>query len=391
MKQPFLLVLALAATHGESEDAVSREPCPDTCTCSPGISCLFWTTIHFRPDCIAECFSQTPCSVIKKETFLPDSRYILPDRRRGYTCGDGSTKTKIFYPKPIGPPPTAGFPVVMFHRGSSGYYSEHDVSGLGYDAWLESVAKQCLIVIAPQTDGVPWIPSEETSDACKTDKDLLIAMKWAKANLTKLPLPYPSFKADWGSVGAMGHSAGAHHLPRSLKTLRTRTVSTSRLRSSLTAATTCTSTYPTTPWAYTTIHGHVNRPSSLPRMAITDLKQRRARTAQPRNARTPCTRVCMRPTKSLQTWKKETITSHTTQSSTSLQRGPANFSHAICTRHGRGRRRRHVLAFTIIDMTRSGAANSHLWAVTGVAPSLSELDPGRAWGHAGPVCSSSAN
>jgi len=273
MKQPFLLVLALAATHGESEDAVSREPCPDTCTCSPGISCLFWTTIHFRPDCIAECFSQTPCSVIKKETFLPDSRYILPDRRRGYTCGDGSTKTKIFYPKPIGPPPTAGFPVVMFHRGSSGYYSEHDVSGLGYDAWLESVAKQCLIVIAPQTDGVPWIPSEETSDACKTDKDLLIAMKWAKANLTKLPLPYPSFKADWGSVGAMGHSAGAHHLPRSLKTLRTRTVSTSRLRSSLTAATTCTSTYPTTPWAYTTIHGHVNRPSSLPRMAIHNRSQ----------------------------------------------------------------------------------------------------------------------
>ena len=34
---------------------------------------------------------------------------------------------------------------------------------------------------------------------------------------------------------------------------------------------------------------------------------------------------------------------------------------------------------------------SHLWAVIGVAPSLSELDLGRAWGHAGPVCSSSAN
>ena len=36
-------------------------------------------------------------------------------------------------------------------------------------------------------------------------------------------------------------------------------------------------------------------------------------------------------------------------------------------------------------------ANSHLWAVTGVTPRLSELDPGRAWGRAGPVCSSSAN
>ena len=35
----------------------------------------------------------------------------------------------------------------------------------------------------------------------------------------------------------------------------------------------------------------------------------------------------------------------------------------------------------------SGAANSHLWAVTEVAPSLSSRDMGRAWGHAGPVCS----
>ena len=34
---------------------------------------------------------------------------------------------------------------------------------------------------------------------------------------------------------------------------------------------------------------------------------------------------------------------------------------------------------------------SHLWAATGVTPRLSELDPGRARGHAGPVCSSSAN
>ena len=34
---------------------------------------------------------------------------------------------------------------------------------------------------------------------------------------------------------------------------------------------------------------------------------------------------------------------------------------------------------------------SHLWAVIGVTSHLSELDPGRAWGHAGPVCSSSAN
>ena len=45
-----------------------------------------------------------------------------------------------------------GYPVVMFHRGTSGYYSRHDVSGAGYDSWLESVAKQCLIVIAPETD-----------------------------------------------------------------------------------------------------------------------------------------------------------------------------------------------------------------------------------------------
>ena len=36
-------------------------------------------------------------------------------------------------------------------------------------------------------------------------------------------------------------------------------------------------------------------------------------------------------------------------------------------------------------------AISHLWAVTEGVPSLSELDPGRAWGRAGPVRSSSAN
>ena len=39
----------------------------------------------------------------------------------------------------------------------------------------------------------------------------------------------------------------------------------------------------------------------------------------------------------------------------------------------------------------SGAAISHLWAVIGVTSRLSSRDMGRAWGHAGPVCSSSAN
>ena len=34
---------------------------------------------------------------------------------------------------------------------------------------------------------------------------------------------------------------------------------------------------------------------------------------------------------------------------------------------------------------------SHLWAVTGVTSRLRTRDLGRAWGHAGPVCSSSAN
>ena len=49
-----------------------------------------------------------------------------------------------------------------------------------------------------------------------------------------------------------------------------------------------------------------------------------------------------------------------------------------------------------MEQAREQAANewrfvSHLWAVIGVTSHLSELDPGRAWGHAGPVCSSSAN
>jgi len=218
MKQIFFLFLTLATTHGESEDADSRK----TCTYSPGIGCLFRATIALRPDCILDCFSpptpppppvsqQAPCSANKHETFILNTG----DTNLRYTCGDGSTKTKIFYPTSDSPPPHEGYPVVMFHRGSSGYESKYaDMNGTGYDAWLESVAKQCLIVIAPKTDGLPWIPLEETSEECKRDNDLIIAMKWARKNLTKhLGLPR-SLKADWGSVGAMGHSAGAHHLPK---------------------------------------------------------------------------------------------------------------------------------------------------------------------------------
>ena len=93
----------------------------------------------------------------------------------------------------------------MFHRGTNGYRHKPDVNGTGYDVWLETVAMECLIVIAPDTK-----KNKTTNDECKRDKDLLIAMEWARANLTSL---YPSLKADWDNVGAMGHSAGAHHLP----------------------------------------------------------------------------------------------------------------------------------------------------------------------------------
>ncbi|EOD33792.1 hypothetical protein EMIHUDRAFT_229309 [Emiliania huxleyi CCMP1516] len=193
MKQPFLLVLTLAATHGESEDAASSKSCP----CSPlsGIRCLFCTTIHLRLDCIGD--------IIQDEFFLPDDV--------NYTCGNGSTKTKIFYP--AGPlPTTTKYPVVMFHRGTNGYrHKPPDVNGTGYDAWLATVAMECLIVIAPETDGGYKPNDKKDKKYCLRDKDLLIAMEWARANLTLL---YPSLKADWDNVGAMGHSAGAHHLPK---------------------------------------------------------------------------------------------------------------------------------------------------------------------------------
>lgn len=126
-----------------------------------------------------------PCSVAQP---------IVVETGVGYTCGSTSTsRTKIFYP-------TGGYdkyPVVLFHPGSNGY------PGQGYDKWLESVAKQCMIVIAPDT------PSGYQNEArCKMDDDLLTAVKWAMSHPSSLPA-----KGDFGRIGAMGHSAGAHHLP----------------------------------------------------------------------------------------------------------------------------------------------------------------------------------
>ena len=74
-----------------------------------------------------------------------------------------------------------------------------------------------------------------------------------------------------------------------------------------------------------------------------------------------------------------------------LRAGGHDRAHDVGGGHATRESRRCPLRTRRAKAAMSCAAISHLWAVTGVGPSLSELDPGRAWGHAGPVCSSSAN
>ncbi|KAL7549702.1 hypothetical protein ACHAWF_012960 [Thalassiosira exigua] len=107
----------------------------------------------------------------------------------------------VYYPDPTKPRAVQGdFPVVLFHRGSSGWQASPD----GYDKWLKSMAQQCLIVIAPMT-------GPETSDLCKRDRDLATAYTFAKLNWSRWKI---DATPNINVVGAGGHSAGAHHLPR---------------------------------------------------------------------------------------------------------------------------------------------------------------------------------
>ena len=59
-------------------------------------------------------------------------------------------------------------------------------------------------------------------------------------------------------------------------------------------------------------------------------------------------------------------------------------AHAVGGGHATRESRTSPLRTRRAEAAMSGAAISHLWAVTEVVPSLSELDPGRAWGRAGP-------
>ena len=74
-----------------------------------------------------------------------------------------------------------------------------------------------------------------------------------------------------------------------------------------------------------------------------------------------------------------------------LRAGGHDRADAVGGGHATRESRRSPLWSRRAKAAMSGAAISHLWAVIGVTSHLSELDPGRAWGHAGPVCSSSAN
>jgi predicted dienelactone hydrolase len=122
---------------------------------------------------------------------------------KGYSCGDKSTKTLIFYPKP---------PIPHAHRNGESdaettfhvtVYA-HGIGGGddGCDDWLETVASLGLIVIAPFTSG----------GACETEyKDMLLALSSAKQGGSKL---HPALAtADWGRVGVWGHSMGGMSVP----------------------------------------------------------------------------------------------------------------------------------------------------------------------------------
>lgn len=123
-----------------------------------------------------------------------------------YKCGYKATDATLIYQptEAIG----GGYPVVLFHPGSSGFRGENEA---GYVEWARKMAGQCLTVIIPKTCTTfptdPNISGFQDEDLCKEDYDLKLAYDWVSkgVNLDRIAL--------------MGHSAGGHHSKSSFKGL----------------------------------------------------------------------------------------------------------------------------------------------------------------------------
>ena len=115
----------------------------------------------------------------------------------GYQCGDKSSKTLIFYPKPKSDVLATldTFHVVVYAHGIGGGID-------GCDSWLTTVASRGLIVVAPFTSG----------GACETEyQDILLALSAAKKGGASL---HPALQmADWTRTGVFGHSMGGMSVP----------------------------------------------------------------------------------------------------------------------------------------------------------------------------------
>jgi len=112
----------------------------------------------------------------------------------GYQCG-GQKDTVVLFPQGKGP-----YNVVVFGHG---LWGEVD----GADDWLETIASQGLIVIAP------FAGRSERGATCGYTfaDDMLHALRATKAGGAAL---HPAFaKADWSRTGLLGHSRGAKCAP----------------------------------------------------------------------------------------------------------------------------------------------------------------------------------
>ena len=137
----------------------------------------------------------------------------------GYQCSDTDNKptrtTYVCYP--TSGTVTTNFPVVLFQRGSSGWFNKHSSH---YESWMKKIAEQCLVVIAPMTSGqysynltTPEAFSPRAK-ACATDVDLITAYSDAQDNWKNwTKADHKDTKPNWNRTGAGAHSAGAHHLP----------------------------------------------------------------------------------------------------------------------------------------------------------------------------------
>ena len=128
-----------------------------------------------------------------------------------YTCGEIPTKDTLIY-YPTGGAVTGNYPVVFMHRGSSGYKDESD-GGLrenGYLKWAKKIAGQCVIVVLPQT-----LKGYQDETLCKRDYDLKIAYDWATSG-SNLSNKIGGRPVNLDRIALMGHSAGAHHIPKAI-------------------------------------------------------------------------------------------------------------------------------------------------------------------------------